>query len=88
MDKLTEEQKDQVLKQDASIKLVAVYNIIRCLDVATSRGAFKGNELSFVGTIYDMLNSGLNNAFTAKLKEVSESKVTDTKEVELDSIPE
>ena len=44
------------------IKLSTVLQIIKTLDVCSKRGAFLASEMSTVGTLYDMLNSGLNQA--------------------------
>ena len=67
MDSLTEQDKLEVLEQSATIKLSTINQILRCLDVATSRGTFKGNELTFVGNVYDTLSRGLNQAFSNKI---------------------
>jgi hypothetical protein len=71
---LNEEQKKQVLEKNAVIKLETVYQLIKCLDIATNRGAFKGNELSFVGSLYDMLSKGLNQAFEEENKRLEPIK--------------
>ena len=68
---LTEEERLNVLKKTAVIKLDTVFQILKCFDVASNRGAFKGNELSFVGSIYDTLNAGLNGAFQEEIKSKS-----------------
>jgi len=79
---LTEEDKIKVLEKTALIKLDTIFKILKCLDVATSRGAFKGNELSFVGSVHDTLSTGLNAAFQEELKsknkKVKKSKIADT----------
>ena len=68
MNKLTDKQRQEVFQQDAVIKLSTVYNVIRCLDTASTRGAFKANEMTFVGNIHDMLATGLNKAFETNVK--------------------
>ena len=70
-DKLTEEERTKVLETDAIIKLNTVLQIIKCLDISSSRGAFKGNEMSFVGAVYDTLVSGLNKSFDEEYKNKS-----------------
>ena len=82
---LTEEEKKKVLEKTAVIKLDTVFQILKCIDVATSRGAFKGNELSFVGSIHDILNNGLNTAFK---EEINNKNEKDIKTKSLEVIPE
>ncbi len=70
---LTEEDKKRVLEKNATIKLDTVFQIIKCLDVASNRGAFRGNELSFVGSVYDTINNGLTKAFEDELNKKSKT---------------
>ena len=63
----TEEERTRVLNKNAYIKLNTVFQILRCLDIASSRGSFKGNELSYVGSVYDTLSNGLNQAFKVEM---------------------
>lgn len=68
-DKLSEIDKQSILEKDAVIKLHVVANIIKCMDAACQRGAFKGEEMSFVGTIRDTLNGGIQKATQAYIEE-------------------
>ena len=78
---LTNEEKKEVLETTAMIKLSTVLQIVKTLDVCSKRGAFLASEMSTVGTLYDTLNSGLNQAFEEKLSEKkSNSKLETIKE--------
>jgi hypothetical protein len=66
---LTEKEKKELLETTAVIKLETVLQIIKTLDVSSKRGAFLASEMSTVGTLYDMLNNGLNQAFEQKIKD-------------------
>jgi len=77
--KLIEKEHKEVLNKDAYIKLDTVLQILKCLDIASSRGAFKGNEMSFVGTLYDSLSKGLNKVFEEEINKKSETIPVDEK---------
>lgn len=66
---LTNEERNEILNKNATIKLSTVLQIAKCLEVTCSRGAFKANEMRVVGELYDNLSNGLNQAFESKLKE-------------------
>jgi hypothetical protein len=42
--------------QPESINLSDLQSLLNVIDIATQRGAFKGNELSQVGAVYDKLD--------------------------------
>ena len=68
-DKLTDEEKQIILEKDAIVKIQIIANIIKCFDAACQRGAFKGDEMSFVGNIRDILNIGVQKATQSYLDE-------------------
>lgn len=47
---------EQTTQQPESINLSDLSALLEIVDIATTRGAFKGNELSQVGAVYDKLN--------------------------------
>lgn len=71
---LTEKEKKEILETTAVIKLSTVLQIIKTLDVSSKRGAFLASEMSSVGSLYDTLNNGLNQAFEQKIKDKKEMK--------------
>jgi hypothetical protein len=79
MDQITEEEKQQILNKSAVIKLITVAQILKCIEIASSRGAYQPSEMIFVGSVYDLLSKGLNDAFqqhkTQKLETVVEETI-------------
>ncbi len=65
-------------EQPEGINLADLATLRQVVDIATQRGAFKGGELSQVGTVYDKLNAFLTyveeqqNAAQAALEQESE----------------
>lgn len=55
-DKITENDKNNILNIDTTIKINTITNTVKCIDAACQRGAFKGEEMSFVGNVRDSLN--------------------------------
>lgn len=69
---LTESDKKNILEKEAVISIKMITDIIKVVDTACSRGAFRGAEMSFVGKIYDDLTNGVNKATEAVVKEKTE----------------
>lgn len=71
----------EVFDQKAVLKISTIVQILKCLETAQSRGAYKAPEMSFVGRIYDGLSefvqSKINEHKTQKEKE-SVALVTST----------
>lgn len=40
-------------EQESGISIEDLMNVLRIINTSTERGAFKANELSFVGNVYD-----------------------------------
>jgi len=43
--------------EEDGLSIDDLMNVLRIINTATDRGAFKANELSFVGTVYDKFTS-------------------------------
>lgn len=86
-DKLTEDEKQEILGKEAVIKLHTVAQMMKIIDAACSRGAFRGEEMSFVGQLRDTLNTGLTKATDTFVEEKAEVEKK-TKTVKMDSIME
>ena len=51
-------------------------NLIKeIIDISTSRGAFRGAELSQIGAVYDSINSGLEKGFELTKKDLDKVAV-------------
>ena len=57
-----EEQKAETPEQDQNVELTVndLNALKQIIDVASSRGAFKPNEMSTIGTVYTKLETFLN----------------------------
>lgn len=67
---------------DNVVTLVDLQNILVVLDLASSRGAFRGAELQPVGQLYDKINRFLQSVAPPKSEETEQSTtVTSSSEV-------
>jgi len=74
----TEEVKETQAPQSESISLNDLQLVKQIIDLATERGAFRGNELSQVGAVYDRLTKFL--AFVAETQAAQEEADTPAEE--------
>ena len=72
---------DSVLEEKAVLKLSTVIQILKCLETAQTRSAFKANEMSFVGRLYDGLSSFVQKKIEEDRKKTSETTGTNLKTV-------
>jgi len=59
-----------------SISIQDLQNILMVVDLATSRGAFRGIELSQVGQVYDKLSSFLQSVMPQQPQDTSGSQTS------------
>ena len=59
----TEEEKKRAFEMKAELKIYQLYQIAEIINLASSRGAFRGPELSHVGTLFDNLSLGIDKSF-------------------------
>ncbi len=62
MNESSEEVKKIAIEKIAHVKIYQLNLIVEIINLASTRGAFKGEELSHVGALYDTLVSGINRA--------------------------
>jgi len=72
----TKSVEQQTPPEQAGITLNDIANVVRIIDVASQRGAFRGPELSQVGTVHDRLMKFLE-ANQPKSAEDSKPKASD-----------
>ena len=75
MEGLTETERKNALNKTATLKMQTIAQILKCIDISSSRGAFKASEMSFVGSLYDMLSKGLSDAFSVEINKKTEKSV-------------
>ena len=63
---LTQEQQNELLSRELTVSVRVLVNVKRILDIVSSRGVFKGSEMSSVGSVYNeletLISSSLNNS--------------------------
>ena len=79
---LTPKEKEEALERTAVIKLKMVAQMLNCIEVASSRGAFRANELTYVGSLYDVLSKGLQNNFVQYLEDKNKTNINTEEGVE------
>lgn len=61
-EKYSDEVKKLAYEKTANIKIYQLHLILEIINLASSRGAFAGKELSHIGSVYDILNTGVERA--------------------------
>ncbi len=73
-DTYTEEEKKVAYEKVAQIKIYQLHLIKEILDIASTRGAFKANEFSHVGSVYDTIKVGIDKAFQYAKEEIAKKE--------------
>jgi len=81
MTEVSEEVKKVAFEKVAQLSIYHVHMLTEIINLASSRGAFKGTELSLVGGIYDILSGGVKKAITQAGIEVEKSKEQEQEQV-------
>lgn len=68
-DETTTQEQAAPQAQGPDLSVTDLLNIRAVLDVAATRGAFKANEMSAVGTVYNKLDTFLNAVAPAPAQE-------------------
>ena len=72
MSDFTEIEKTEGNKKVANVPIHILVNTLTIIDVANKRGAYKSEELTFVGSIYDILSRGVKSAYELSRTEIKE----------------
>ncbi len=62
MNESSEEVRKIAIEKIAHVKIYQLNLIVEVINLASTRGAFRGEELSHIGALYDTLVSGINKA--------------------------
>ncbi len=79
---VSEEIKKVAMDKTAQIKVYQLFVMIQIIDIAMTKGSFKGSDASQVGQLYDMLVSGVNQSYLIAERELSIKNSEETKESE------
>lgn len=60
---VTDEVKNAAMEKIAQVRIYQLNLMIQVIDLAMSRGAFRGTEASQIGALFDTLVSGVNKAY-------------------------
>ncbi len=67
----------------AQVRIYQLHLMAQVIDLAMSRGAFRGPEASQIGALFDTLVSGVNKAY-----DITEDEIKKANEIKLPSISE
>jgi hypothetical protein len=74
LENYTEEIKKNAFEKTANIKIYQLYLILEIINLASTRGAFNGKEMSHIGSVFDTINSGIEKAFQLTKEECEKEK--------------
>jgi hypothetical protein len=72
---VNEEIKSRAMEKIAQVSIYQLHLMTQVIDLAITRGAFRGSEASQVGALFDTLVTGINKSFDLveeDIKKVSE----------------
>ena len=68
----TQEEQTEAYKRVVKVRIYTLAQIIKIIDAAQSRGAFKASEMTFVGSIYDSIFKGVSSAMQDAREDLAE----------------
>lgn len=71
----TDEVKKVAFEKTANIKIYQLHLILDIINLACNRGAFTGKEMSHVGSVYDILNAGVEKALQMSKDDLNKVEV-------------
>jgi hypothetical protein len=71
---VSDEIKKKSFEKIAQVRIYNLYLMTQIIDLAISRGAFRGAEASQVGALFDILSSAVNKAYDITIAEQEENK--------------
>ena len=71
---ISDEVKTKAFEKICQVRIYQLFQLAEALNLASTRGAFKGNELSYVGGLFDTLTKGIDQAFKIAKDEVEAAK--------------
>jgi len=80
---VSEEVKKLAAEKMAQVRIYQLHLMAQVIDLAMSRGAFKGPEASQIGALFDSLAAGINKAY-----DITEDEIKKANELKLPSIRE
>jgi len=78
---VSDDVKKIAFEKIAQVRIYQLHLMTQIIDLAMSRGAFRGPEASQIGALFDTLVSGINKAY-----DISEDEIKKVNELKLPSI--
>jgi hypothetical protein len=70
----SEEEQKKAFEMKAEVKIYNLFQAAKIINLASTRGAFRGDELSHVGSIFDSFTSGVDKALKIAKEEIEKEK--------------
>lgn len=80
---VSDETKKLAYEKVAQVRIYQLHLMAQVIDIAMSRGAFKGQEASQIGALYDTLASGINKAY-----DIAENEIKSAGDIKLPGVSE
>lgn len=80
---VSDEVKKLGFEKVAQVRIYNMHLMAQVIDLAMTRGAFRGSEASQVGALFDTIVAGINKAF-----DIAEDEIKKVEEIKLPSISE
>lgn len=71
---VSDEVKKTAFEKTAQVKIYQLHLMAQVIDLAMSRGAFRGAEASQVGALFDTLVTGINKAYDISEEELKKTE--------------
>ncbi len=78
----TEDEKKRAFEMRAELKIYQLYQLAEVINLASTRSAFRGAELSHVGALFDNLSLGVDKAFKIAREQIASEASEATKPLE------
>lgn len=88
---VNDEIKKVAMEKVAQVRIYNLNLMAQVIDLAMTRGAFRGAEASQVGALFDILVTGINKSYDLaeeELKKAAEAKLPNIDEIKLPTISE
>jgi hypothetical protein len=75
MSEYSKEEQQEAYKNIAQVRIFTLAQIMKIINTAQTRGAFQASEMTFVGSIYDSISKGVNQAMLKAREDLTEEQV-------------
>lgn len=86
MNTLTEDELTLIRNKVVTTKLGVISNICKCIEIATNKGAYSAEQLSFVGGLYDSLAGAIKTEVNTIISKRTKETKTEEEETKNDEV--